>query len=372
MSSFHELVPTGCSNEGDLLLNDSGLSLQVSTFDGFLLSLQLIQRNDWIGQSFAGDVLFWHSALLGGRSWFVADNPTPLAMADAGYSVWIAHARGTEYTFGHQMLTPNQKEFWNWDMDEWANYDFPAITDFVFYATKGRKFHFVGYSQGARVGIGAISYQWNRATMLASVSLIAPVVFMVNTISPVLVAYNYTRLAELAYKIGVGKISFASITDSSTTSQKLTELKREGLCQFTGPNCCIDSDKVFRVMTGPYSLTTYKNLDHIAQSMKSQVFKAYDFGSPNANIGVYQNSEPPTYHLQQVPNTIPLFVLYGGHDRLSTPTDVDYFVSQLSTVPEILFHPLYAHLDFIFSRSLGLDINLPLLTFIGKNSNFKG
>ncbi|KAG6545567.1 hypothetical protein Mapa_012917 [Marchantia paleacea] len=68
-------------------------------------------------------------------------------MADAGYSVWIAHARGTEYTFGHQMLTPNQKEFWNWDMDEWANYDFPAITDFVFYATKGRKFHFVGYSQ---------------------------------------------------------------------------------------------------------------------------------------------------------------------------------------------------------------------------------
>jgi hypothetical protein len=39
------------------------------------------------------------------------------------------------------------QEFWNWDMDEVTNYDFPSLVDFIYDKNGGRKFHFVGYSQ---------------------------------------------------------------------------------------------------------------------------------------------------------------------------------------------------------------------------------
>ncbi|CAM6129062.1 unnamed protein product [Calypogeia fissa] len=344
---------------------------KLTTFDGFQLSIQLVQLMGAPGIPSRGDVLFLHPSILGGSSWFLASTPIPLAIADAGYSVWIGQTRTTQFSFGHVQLTPDQQEYWNWDMDELANYDLPSFIDFVNGETNGRKFHFVGYSQGARVGLSTISYQWNRAAMLSSVTLLAPVVYMQNTLSRVLIAMNYTDMAELGYHLGVGMMNFSALVGDTlpADSQALHDMENEFLCQLTGPNCCVDPHVAYTALTGPYSLTTYKNLAHLTQSMRSEVFMAYDYGSDNSNTEVYQSKIPPQYKFNEIPTAVPIFVLYGGNDRLSTPADIYYMMSALPAQPQILFNPTYAHLDYLLSSAMMQDVNLPILNFLGKYDN---
>lgn len=103
--------------------------------------------------------------------------------------------------------------------------------------------------------------------------------------------------------------------------------------------------------------------------MRSEEFMAYDYGSDNSNTEVYQSIIPPKYKFHEIPTTIPIFVLYGGNDRLSTPPDIYYMMSLLPAQPQVLFNPNYAHLDYLLSSALMQDVNLPLLNFIGKYNN---
>lgn len=95
---------------------------------------------------------------------------------------------------------------------------------------------------------------------------------------------------------------------------------------------------------------------------------AYDYGSLNANAAVYQSQIPPKYKLSEVPTTVPIFVLYGGNDRLSTAADINYMISQLSAQPQVLFNEMYAHLDYLLSSALMQDVNLPILNFIAQHN----
>jgi lysosomal acid lipase/cholesteryl ester hydrolase len=102
--------------------------------------------------------------------------------------------------------------------------------------------------------------------------------------------------------------------------------------------------------------------------MKAQPFMAFDYGTIDLNRKVYQTPGPPEYRLSQVPATVPVFVLYGGNDRLSTPADVSYMMSQLPLQPKVLFNPQYAHLDYLLSSKMMQDVNFPLLAFVGQNA----
>ena len=57
----------------------------------------------------------------------------------------------------HVRLEPSSPEFWNWSFEEMAEFDLPAVLDYIKHQTR-KKIHYVGHSQGGMIGIVALQH----------------------------------------------------------------------------------------------------------------------------------------------------------------------------------------------------------------------
>lgn len=78
-----------------------------------------------------------------------SDTPTPLALFDSGFDVWMANNRGTKYSQKHTTLNArDDPSYWFWTWQEMGQYDVPANIELVKQQTGVDKVSYVGYSQG--------------------------------------------------------------------------------------------------------------------------------------------------------------------------------------------------------------------------------
>lgn len=99
-------------------------------------------------------------------------------LADAGYDVWLANARGTEPSRAHIEWDPNgskRKEYWSFSWHEIGAYDLPAIIDHILTISKQKQLSYVGHSQGTTsfLVLGSTRPEYNQKLM--NVHLMAPV-----------------------------------------------------------------------------------------------------------------------------------------------------------------------------------------------------
>lgn len=132
----------------------------VVTRDGYHIGLQRIpySRNQIHPTPSNFPVIVWHG-LSNSSDMFVASNPESslaFVLADAGFDVWLGNARGTDYSFKHEYLNLNDKrdlkKFWEFSIDHLANFDVPAVVDYVLSYTKREKVSYIGFSQGSAQG----------------------------------------------------------------------------------------------------------------------------------------------------------------------------------------------------------------------------
>ncbi|KAL6293648.1 hypothetical protein ACE6H2_001790 [Prunus campanulata] len=55
----------------------------------------------------------------------------------------------------------------------------------------------------------------------------------------------------------------------------------------------------------------------------------YDYGLPITNMQHYRQPTPPVYNMANIPKDVPLFLSYGGRDRLSNVFDVNLLLDNL-------------------------------------------
>ena len=68
-------------------------------------------------------------------------------LADAGYDVYIASYRGTEYSRGHVTLDNTSSEYWDFTWAEMGKYDDKALIEFaVQQSSEFDKAYYIGYS----------------------------------------------------------------------------------------------------------------------------------------------------------------------------------------------------------------------------------
>lgn len=78
--------------------------------------------------------------------------------ADAGYDVWMNNSRGNKFSRHHKYLCPDtHKKFWDYSFQEMADYDLPAVFDYIFKETGCSSLTYIGHSQGTMQMLSALS-----------------------------------------------------------------------------------------------------------------------------------------------------------------------------------------------------------------------
>ncbi|XP_068345578.1 triacylglycerol lipase 2-like [Pyrus communis] len=343
---------------------------KVTTRDGYILGLHRIPKGRSANKTPNKQlpVLLQHGLLMDASAWLLnpPDQALAFILADNGFDVWLANTRGTNFSRGHTLLTPNDPAYWDWSWDELAAYDLPALFEYVNNQT-GQKLHYVGHSLGTLTALAAFS-QENLLNLLRSAALLGPVAYLGQMSSLFLRILMNIFLAEKLKLLGLPEFP-------NGETQQLVKFicKTPGvdcsdlLATITGPNCCLSSaGKATLFKNFPQSTAT-KNMIHLSQMVRMGTLEMYDYGLEDANMEHYKQPTPPVYNMANIPKDVPLFLSYGGRDAISDVNDVGLLLDNLKDHDKdklvVEYREDYAHLDFIMSVNANQLVYNPILAF---------
>lgn len=156
----------------------------VETKDGYFLTLHRVVIDHYVSNR---TILLHHGLLGSSTDWILGGprNSLPYILADAGYDVWIANARGNYYSRGHISLTVDFSNYWNFSWQEMGEYDLPAIIDYIRHVKKSNEsINFVGHSMGATALLVLLSTAPQYNEYLRMGILLAPLAYMSNIEGP--------------------------------------------------------------------------------------------------------------------------------------------------------------------------------------------
>lgn len=166
--------------------------LQVTTADGFRLGVQRINSRSLSSASEPkGPVFLNHGLLSSGQTWVVnppdeSDVSPAFVLADKGYDVWIGNGRTTSFSHGHEYLTEKDEAYWNWSLDELADFDLPSMLHLVTNITN-KKINYIGHSEGAQSALAGL-IEGDLIDIMDKVALLAPVAYVSHIQMPPIVA----------------------------------------------------------------------------------------------------------------------------------------------------------------------------------------
>lgn len=350
---------------------------QVTTEDGYILGLQRIPFGRSGNNSTADQklpVLLQHGITMDAAAWLLnpPDQALAFILADKGFDVWLANARGTESSRGHKSLRTNDPAYWDWTWDQLAAYDLPAFFNYVNNQT-GQKSHYVGHSLGTLTVLAALS-QLKLINSLRSAALLSPVAYL-GQISTLLIRVG-TQLfyAEQLYNFGLREFPplglFAQTLQTLLCTQPGLDCSNI-LAAVTGPNCCLNPSSLDLFYEHTPQSTATKNFVHLSQMIRSGTIRMFDYILPLENMQHYNLFTPPVYNMANIPKDVPLFLGFGGRDALSDVNDVKALLNDLRDhdKDKIVAHYIdeYAHMDFIMGGNAKQKVYDPLLAFFGQH-----
>ncbi|PUZ69726.1 hypothetical protein GQ55_2G135000 [Panicum hallii var. hallii] len=339
----------------------------VQTDDGFLLSVQHIPHGkNRVANNAGPPVFLQHGLFQGGDTWFINSNEQSLGyiLADNGFDVWIGNVRGTRWSKGHSTLSVHDKLFWDWSWQDLAEYDLLAMLSYV-YTVAQSKILYVGHSQGTIMGLAAFTNP-EIVKMISSAALLCPISYLDHVSASFVLRAVAMHLDQMLITMGIHQLNFRSemgvqILDSLCDAERLD--CDNMLSSITGKNCCFNSSRIdYYLEYEPHPSST-KNLRHLFQMIRKGTFAKYDYGWVG-NLARYGQLHPPPIHLSSIPESLPLWMGYGGLDALADVTDVEHTIKQLRSTPELLYIGDYGHIDFIMSVSAKDDVYVDLMRFL--------
>lgn len=96
--------------------------------------------------------------------------------------------------------------------------------------------------------------------------------------------------------------------------------------------------------------------------IRKGTFAKYDYGTLK-NILQYGQTKPPTFDLSLIPESLPIWMAYGGNDALGDVIDVHHTIKELRSKPNVLFLEDYGHVDFLLSTRAYKDLYDNMITF---------
>ena len=318
-------------------------------------------------------VLLQHALMDSSAGWALLGPRRALAfrLADAGFDVWLANSRGNRYSRNHTRLDPDADAaaFWAFSWADMAERDAPATVDYALSVARARSLVFVGYSQGAAVGLAALAAKPGLAARVSLAVLIVPVVFTAHVRSAPFVLLARLGLDRAAAAAGFGEWAAHTPATAARAARvcgavpRLCALYLTAICG-ANPNGNLEAEVLSRLMAHVPVGTSVQNMALWSQSIRRRSateVRRYDFGadcargrrcnrreyhglapggggggasgggsfggsSSGGGVAAKEASEaaaallPPAFNLSAVEAPVALFT--GGRDALATPADV--------------------------------------------------
>ncbi|XP_045468567.1 lipase 1-like isoform X2 [Harmonia axyridis] len=328
-------------------------------------------------------VLFIHGLTACAGSFFGKKNEsTPIIVANHGYDVWLMNNRGTIESSNHTRLNQTDKEFWYFSWQEIGLYDLPLAIDEVLKHNVHDKLILIGHSEGSTVIFVTLSElpQYNDKVSLSihmgtsvyhkGCSTIKLLAVLCELLEPV--------MAELGESLEI--FSFRALSQI-----------REFLFVFCRyiifKPACVEIAK--NTLQSEYSQIKYvddwsffvrntlcggslREGQHYMQVGLTGRFARYSFG-PEKNLQVYNSTEPPLFHLENVRSPVVLWC--GKNDVFCTPEDITKLVTQLKNVETTYFkgYTHFSHIDYLVAKDMDKYVYRQLLNLMKKYSfqNFR-
>jgi len=330
------------------------------TQDGYLLEMHRIPHGKSVTQNNQVPILVVHGLLCSSADWVIPGPGVALGylLVDRGYDVWLANCRGNTYSRKHNALNPNRSKFWNYSFQEIANYDLPAMIDYILKLTKKDQVYYVGHSQGTTAFYALCSLLPSYNNKIAAMISLAPVAYMDNMVSPMLRLLS-TVGGSLELVTGLfGNSEF--MPHSKLLSFVAKYFAADGspfqilftnslfmMCGFSPKEM---NTSLLPIIMGhtPAGIST-KQILHYGQEWRSTRFCKWDKGFLD-NMLSYGQFRPPKFNPSAI--TCPIYLFYSRNDWISSDIDVGRFFLQLegAKIKESILvgDGKYNHLDYLY------------------------
>lgn len=302
----------------------------VHTSDGFKLTLHRLKPENNGFKPNGKAVYFQHGLLMTSDVWVVMmakEDNLPFRLCELGYDVFMGNNRGNKYSNKHEKYNCDQKEFWDFSIDEFAMYDIPASVEYILKLKNIPNLTYIGFSQGCSQILSSISINIDLNEKIEKLILIAPATtpkglknWLLNTIinfDPHLIYLLFGRKILLKSVMFWRKITYPPMF------VKLIDLPNDLLFNWKSENINIMQKLVSYYHL--YSTTSVKCVVHWFQIIKSKKFQMYQ------EKDYFQPFQYPT---DKTINVNKMMIIYGMSDSL---VDIDILVGQLPEFKNLIF-----------------------------------
>ena len=290
-------------------------------------------------------------------------------LAKRGHDVWLTNSRGNAYSRAHSFLDPDfGSGFWHWSWDQMAAHDLPATIDYVLRVTRRRTLAYVGHSQGTVTMFALLASQPRFNQLVKPFVALAPIAGLAHVATPLRHLARVPFLDAILRRLGDGEFAASGALARTVAARLCGGRATRAVCanlMFLAngySEAQLNASRVAVYAAHYPAGTSWRNMAHYAQLVRSGRFAAFDHGSEAKNRDAYGTGTPPEYDVRRI-SSRDIALFSSLNDWLASPADVALLVRRLG--PGILLDhripvPDWNHLDFLIGREAGALVNRPV------------
>ena len=346
----------------------------VVTKDRYVNTIWAITSNDSSNRN-GRSVILQHGLIDGSWSFLILGKDSlAKKLCDEGYRVYLPYARGTQFSRSHLDYDSSlNSDYWNFSFDQIAEYDLPAVINYIKERDQVEQVYYIGHSQGTLTYF--LAYMNDPEFIEKNVKKFVALgtVPNVNNASHFLIKlFQKSKILNL---IPVKNF----LTFPKEIGQVLVPLctsKAKSLCVSILSICFgglhetgrIDYDRLAKtIFLYEPGGTSLQNMKHWIQVYTAKRMQKYDYGSKSENKKHYGTEYPPIYDLTKFNGySIPSLMTTSDADPFANPQDTLEFIENIDNknIVTLLNLTNYNHIDYFWADSAIEEVFPKILEFL--------
>ena len=335
----------------------------VTTEDGYKLKIFRIpgDKNENISDEKRNTfppVLLQHGIFDSSDGWVcnVEEHSIAFVLANNNFDVWLSNSRGNKYCKSHEKYNSQNYEFWQFSFNEMGLYDIPAVIKYIKEKNKSNeKIIYFGHSQGTTSMFSGLiqKYDFYKENIKLFVAL-APIARLNHLDSTLLSILSKISMHKL-----LNQIELLEICPNSEGTQKVLNFMDKYANGLTNFVLGLISDEDSKQCNDKNAMSVYLNhypcgcslkcLIHFIQIIDNKKFVFFDY-QKEANFHIYNQITPPEYDFSKIKD-LPIILIGGENDKLSTREDIKWLVNELNE--NVIYAKIVenmGHLSFLIGK----------------------